>query len=38
MEQRVNCDLYYIAHWSPWLDLKILVRTIGTVFRGDNAY
>jgi Undecaprenyl-phosphate glucose phosphotransferase len=38
MEQRVNCDLYYITHWSPWLDIKILVRTIGTVLRGDNAY
>jgi putative colanic acid biosynthesis UDP-glucose lipid carrier transferase len=38
MEQRVNCDLYYITHWSPWLDIKILVRTISTVLRGDNAY
>lgn len=25
---RVDHDLYYIEHWSPWLDLKILVRTI----------
>jgi len=38
MEQRVNCDLYYITHWSPWLDIKILARTISTVLRGDNAY
>jgi polysaccharide biosynthesis protein PslA len=25
---RVEHDLYYIEHWSPWLDLKILVKTI----------
>lgn len=25
---RVDHDLYYIEHWSPWLDLKILLRTI----------
>jgi Undecaprenyl-phosphate glucose phosphotransferase len=38
MERRVNCDLYYITHWSPWFDLKILARTIVAVLRGDNAY
>jgi polysaccharide biosynthesis protein PslA len=21
-------DLYYIEHWSPWLDLKILRKTV----------
>ena len=26
---RVAHDLYYIEHWSPWLDLKILLRTVG---------
>jgi Undecaprenyl-phosphate glucose phosphotransferase len=25
---RVVHDLYYIEHWSPWLDLKILWKTI----------
>jgi putative colanic acid biosynthesis UDP-glucose lipid carrier transferase len=38
MEQRVNCDLYYITHWSPWLDLRILALTAVVVFRGRNAY
>jgi Undecaprenyl-phosphate glucose phosphotransferase len=28
---RVDHDLYYIEHWSPWLDLKILLRTIRVV-------
>jgi len=30
---RVVHDLYYIEHWSPWLDLKILLKTIATVIR-----
>ncbi|HZM45308.1 MAG TPA: undecaprenyl-phosphate glucose phosphotransferase [Burkholderiales bacterium] len=38
MEQRVNCDLYYINHWSPWLDVKILARTIIAVLNKNNAY
>ncbi|MHB1303287.1 MAG: exopolysaccharide biosynthesis polyprenyl glycosylphosphotransferase [Acidiphilium sp.] len=35
---RVAADLDYIAHWSPWLDLAILLRTIPAVLRGRNAY
>lgn len=38
MEQRVKYDVYYITHWSPWLDLKILARTVAIVIRGSNAY
>ena len=38
MEQRLKYDLYYITHWSPWLDCKILARTVAAVFRGINAY
>jgi hypothetical protein len=26
---RVAHDLYYIEHWFPWLDLKILLKTVG---------
>ena len=29
---RVACDLYYIDHWSVWLDVKILLRTPATMF------
>jgi Undecaprenyl-phosphate glucose phosphotransferase len=32
---RVVHDLYYIEHWSPWLDLKILLKTIGVACGGD---
>jgi exopolysaccharide biosynthesis polyprenyl glycosylphosphotransferase len=33
----VRLDLEYIDHWSLWLDLKILVRTIPAVFAGAGA-
>jgi Undecaprenyl-phosphate glucose phosphotransferase len=35
LRRRVEHDLHYIAHWSLWFDLRILVLTLGTVFRGD---
>jgi putative colanic acid biosysnthesis UDP-glucose lipid carrier transferase len=38
MEARVNYDLDYLRHWSPLLDLKILLLTIVKVFRDDKAY
>jgi exopolysaccharide biosynthesis polyprenyl glycosylphosphotransferase len=33
----VRLDLEYIDHWSLWLDLKILWRTIPVVLRGTGA-
>jgi len=38
MQQRVEYDLWYINNWSIWIDLLILLRTIGEVVRGENAY
>jgi Undecaprenyl-phosphate glucose phosphotransferase len=35
---RVAHDLYYIEHWSPWLDLKILLKTAGILACRENAY
>jgi exopolysaccharide biosynthesis polyprenyl glycosylphosphotransferase len=35
---RVKQDLAYIRNWSLGLDLKILLRTIGAVIAGKNAY
>src|SRR5438132_8646737 len=31
--ERVRMDNYYIEHWSPWLDLVIVLRTIGEIIR-----
>ena len=38
MEERIRYDLEYISNWSPWLDLKIVLMTIGLVFKDDNAF
>ena len=38
MEQRVDCDLWYIKNWSFWLDLRILIHTVFELFRRRNAY
>ena len=32
----VQKDLEYIDHWSPWLDIQILLRTIPAVIRADG--
>jgi Undecaprenyl-phosphate glucose phosphotransferase len=38
LRKRLQYDLYYITHWTPWLDLRILWMTLfkGIVHR--NAY
>lgn len=28
LQQRIECDLYYIDNWSVWLDLRILFATV----------
>jgi putative colanic acid biosynthesis UDP-glucose lipid carrier transferase len=38
MEARVNFDLDYLRHWSPMLDIKIILLTVVKVFRDDKAY
>jgi Undecaprenyl-phosphate glucose phosphotransferase len=38
IEKRIECDLYYIEHWSLLLDLKILGLTLINGIRNRNAY
>ena len=38
MQARVNYDLDYLRHWSPILDIKILILTVLRLFRDDRAY
>lgn len=39
MERRVEYDVWYIENWTFLLDLKIIVRTVLNVFKGEkNAY
>lgn len=37
-DERVALDMQYITKWSVWLDIKILLRTIPVVLKGDGAY
>jgi lipopolysaccharide/colanic/teichoic acid biosynthesis glycosyltransferase len=36
--QRIACDLYYIQHYSLWLDAKIIVGTIRTELFGGTGF
>ena len=38
LRKRIQFDLYYITHWTPWLDLRILWLTIWHGFVNRNAY
>jgi exopolysaccharide biosynthesis polyprenyl glycosylphosphotransferase len=33
----VSLDVTYIENWSIWLDIKIIIRTIGVVFSGTGS-
>jgi exopolysaccharide biosynthesis polyprenyl glycosylphosphotransferase len=37
-DEMVRLDLKYAKTWSPWLDIKILLRTPTAVLRGNGAY
>ena len=38
IEKRIEFDLYYIQHWSVWLDVKIMWMTVFKGFVHENAY
>jgi len=38
MRERVRFDLEYLSHWSPWLDVQIIFKTLWVVARDRNAY
>jgi len=35
-EERLRLDVWYVDHWSLWLDLKILWRTLWMVLRREG--
>lgn len=37
MKKRVEFDLWYIEHWSLWLDIKIIIMTLFKGFVHTNA-
>ncbi|MBI2064359.1 MAG: sugar transferase [Candidatus Yanofskybacteria bacterium] len=36
-EQEVALDTYYIEHWSIWMDLKIILKTLFKMFTDKSA-
>jgi exopolysaccharide biosynthesis polyprenyl glycosylphosphotransferase len=38
MHLNTEDDLYYVQHYSIWLDILILLRTFSTVIRGKGAF
>jgi putative colanic acid biosynthesis UDP-glucose lipid carrier transferase len=38
MKKRIEYDLDYLRHWSFMLDLRILFKTVGILFKGERAY
>jgi lipopolysaccharide/colanic/teichoic acid biosynthesis glycosyltransferase len=37
-DEMVRLDLRYAMSWSPWLDIRILIRTPLAVIKGSGAY
>jgi putative colanic acid biosysnthesis UDP-glucose lipid carrier transferase len=39
LRKRIEHDIWYMEHWSMWLDLKIILLTFYATFKGDkNAF
>jgi polysaccharide biosynthesis protein PslA len=36
--RRVEYDIYYIEHWSPFLDIRIIIETVFRLVWDKNAY
>ncbi|MCX7847875.1 MAG: sugar transferase [bacterium] len=36
--ERIELDVWYVEHWSLWLDLKILMKTLVVWLRGEGVY
>jgi putative colanic acid biosynthesis UDP-glucose lipid carrier transferase len=38
MEKRIEYDHRYIREWTLWMDIRILLKTVGVVWKQENAY
>lgn len=38
LAERYKLDVYYVEHFSLWLDIRILFRTVGVVLLGEEKY
>lgn len=37
-DEEARLDIYYIENWSFWLDIYIIFKTFGAVFKGKGTY
>ncbi|MEZ4569336.1 MAG: undecaprenyl-phosphate glucose phosphotransferase [Thermomicrobiales bacterium] len=37
-DEMVRLDLYYAENWSPWLDIKTIIRTVPAIVTARGAY
>ncbi len=37
-DEMVRLDLYYAENWSPWLDIKTIIRTVPAIMTARGAY
>jgi lipopolysaccharide/colanic/teichoic acid biosynthesis glycosyltransferase len=33
--ERIALDVWYVDHWSLWLDIKVLLKTVGVIVHGE---
>lgn len=38
LQERYKLDVYYVEHYSLWLDIKIIFKTVGVVLFGEDKY
>ena len=36
-EEMVKLDIHYLKNWSLWLDIKIILRTIPVMLKGEGC-
>ncbi len=37
-DDRIALDVWYIDHWTPWLDLRIFLLTLAVIVRGERPH
>ncbi len=37
-DERIRMDMFYIDHWSIWMDIIILIKTVWKVLKREGAY
>ncbi len=38
LQERYKYDVYYVENFSLWLDIRIIIRTIGVIVLGEEKF